>query len=74
MKDYPIDRTWWLHLSCDGQQEKIKMVYSTKEKGSNRSFWSFNMDWPDYLILSMAIVFGSICIYQYRNEEKFKNS
>ena len=32
------------------------------------------MDFPDYLILFMTIVFIVVCLLQYQSEQKLKNS
>lgn len=62
------DQTWWLELECVGQKESVKVVFSVENKGQNQSFWSLSLDWPDYLIILMALVFGTICYVQYSNE------
>jgi hypothetical protein len=62
------DVTWWLELACEGQREELRVVFSKDNKGKEHSFWSFNLDWPDYLIMMMALVFITICIIQSLNE------
>lgn len=74
MKDYPVDVTWWLQFSCAGQNEEVKIAYMREGESKGHSFWSFKLDWPDYLILLMTLVIGTICYIQYSNEEKLKNS
>lgn len=74
MKEYPVDVTWWVELSCPEQSEEVKIAYVREGGSKGHSFWSFNLDWPDYLILLMTLVIGTICYIQYSNEEKLKNS
>lgn len=66
------DAIWWLELSCEGQKEEVKVMFSKDNQGKEHSFWSFNLDWPDYLILAMAVVFITICLIQYFSEDKQK--
>lgn len=74
MKDYPVDVAWWVQLSCPEQSEEVQIRYTREEGGASHSFWSLNLDWPDYLILLMTLVIGTICYIQYSTEEKLKSS
>lgn len=75
MAGHSGELTWWLELSCPGQKEEVKFTFSAeKEKEKGSSFWSMNLDWPDYLIIVMGLVFAIICYTQYSNDDKIKNS
>lgn len=69
----PVEKKWTLEISSGDQIEQILIVFDPVEK-VEPSFWSFNLDWPDYLIIGMALVFAIICYIQYSSDEKIKNS
>lgn len=43
-------------------------------KGEERAFWSLSMDWPDYMVLVMILVFAATYVAQHMKEQKIKFS
>jgi hypothetical protein len=52
----------------------VHVSFKTSGEGEEHSFISLSLDWPEYLIILMAVVFGVLCFIQYYTEEKIKNS
>ncbi|MCB0368147.1 MAG: hypothetical protein KDD45_01595 [Bdellovibrionales bacterium] len=76
MSTHSGDKTWYLELECRGQREEVKFVFSEKSEENksdkDRSVLSFNLDWPDYLIFLMAVVFAVTIYIQNSNNQKSK--
>lgn len=62
-------------MSNGEQRQNISISFNKTDEAAadNHSFLSFSMDWPDYVIVIMALTFGSLCIMQYYSETKIKN-
>jgi hypothetical protein len=58
-------------LSAGQQRERVTVMFG---KSNDRSFWSLSMDWPDYMVLGMILVFAVTCFAQYMKEQKIKFS
>jgi hypothetical protein len=69
MSGEAVDKNWELELSNGEQRERIEISYKHNgESAESHSFFSLSLDWPEYLIILMAIVFGILCFIQYYSE------
>lgn len=53
------------------QRERVTVRFG---KGEERAFWSLSMDWPDYMVLVMILVFAATYVAQHMKEQKIKFS
>ena len=70
------EQSWEVELMGEKKSEVVRVSFKASGEGETQqhSFISLSLDWPEYLIILMALVFGVLCFIQYYTEEKIKNS
>lgn len=64
------EKVWWIEVGNGELREKVSIAYRFVGEQAGHNFLSLSLDWPEYLIILMAIVFGILCIIQYYSEDK----
>lgn len=62
-----VDKSWSFELAKGRQVDQIEVSFKVDGEGhqESHSFISFSMDWPEYLIIIMAVVFAVLCFFQH---------